>query len=170
MKEFSEMTKAELQAYLDFLLRQYQIVDGIWFLAVEGKYGFDEALDLNQEVWGKINSLIAKDVRKRFHIKGRGISAIIEAWSYFPWSHIFEYEVKQTKDKAVLRILKCPPQEARLRQEKEELPCRPREGHGKERWSNFAKAIDERVKVRCVRAPPDPHPSDIWCEWEFSLK
>lgn len=170
MKEFSEMTKAELQDYLDFLLRQYQIVDAIWFLAVEDKYGFDEAFDLNQGVWAKINSLIAKEVRKRFHVKGRGISAVIEAWSYFPWSYIFKYEVEQTKDKAVLRILKCPPQEARLRQGKEELPCRPREAHGKERWSNFAKAIDEGIKVRCIRAPPDPHPSNIWCEWEFSLK
>ena len=53
MKEFSEMTKAELQDYLDFLLRQYQIVDAIWFLAVEDKYGFDEAFDLNQGVWAK---------------------------------------------------------------------------------------------------------------------
>ncbi len=169
MKEFSEMTKAELQDYLDFLLRQYRIVDALWFLAVEDKYGFDVAFDLNGKIWGKINSLAAKEIRKRFHIKGRGISAVIEARSYLPWSHIIKYEVEETKDKAVLRILKCPMQEARLRQGREEFPCRAREAHGKQ-WSNFVKAIDERVKVRCVRAPPDPHPSDIWCEWEFSLK
>lgn len=168
MKEFSKMTKAELQDYLDFVLRQYRLVDGLWFRAVEDKYGFEVAFELNEEIWGKINAILAKEIKNRFHIKGRGISAVMEAWSYFPWSQLIKSEVEQTKDKAVLRILKCPMQEARLRQGRKEFPCKARESHGKE-WSNFVKVIDERVKIRCLRAPPDPRPSNVWCEWEFSI-
>lgn len=43
-------------------------------------------------------------------------------------------------------------------------------GYALGEFSGFAKEIDERVEVRCVMAPPDPHPDDLWCQWEFRLK
>jgi hypothetical protein len=36
--------------------------------------------------------------------------------------------------------------------------------------TNFARVIDERLKVICKYAPPDPHPEDSWCEWEIRLE
>jgi len=30
--------------------------------------------------------------------------------------------------------------------------------------------IDEKVEVRCLMAPPDPHPEDLWCEWEMTRR
>jgi len=34
-------------------------------------------------------------------------------------------------------------------------------------YSGFAKTIDPRIQTKCLVCPPDPHPYDVWCAWEF---
>jgi hypothetical protein len=164
--DFSSMGEKELREYLDFLLRQYRLADGFWFLAVEETFGTEAAVRLNEEVWIKIAPLAAREIKSRFAIEGEGVPAVVEALSYFPWATIIGYEIEQMEDRAVLRVPSCPPQEARLRHGLGAFPCKAM--HWGE-FSDFAREIDERVEVQCVMAPPDPHPDDLWCQWEFRL-
>jgi hypothetical protein len=136
-------------------------------VAVEETFGTEAAVKFNEEVWIKIAPLAAKEIKNRFAIEGEGVSAVMEALSYFPWTTIIGYEIEQTEDKALLRVSHCPPQEARVRHGLAEFPCKAM--HWGEFFS-FAREIDERVEVRCVMAPPDPHPEDLWCQWEFRPK
>ena len=32
-----------------------------------------------------------------------------------------------------------------------------------------ARAINPGCAVRCLVCPPDEHPRDLWCEWEFEV-
>jgi hypothetical protein len=165
---FSSVGEKELRRCLDFLMRQYRLADAFWFLAVEETFGTEAAVKLNEDVWIKIAPLAAREIKSLFAIEGKGVSAVMEALSYFPWTTIIEYEIEQMGDKkAVLRVPSCPPQEARVRHGLGEFPCKAR--HWGE-FSGFAREIDERVEVQCVMAPPDPHPDDLWCQWEFRLK
>ena len=43
--------------------------DGLWFLAVEQKYGLEVALELDKEVWQKWEELGRKDIVDRAHEK-----------------------------------------------------------------------------------------------------
>ena len=40
----------------------------------------------------------------------------------------------------------------------------------KEKEMELILAIDPRIETRCVACPPDPHPEEYWCAWEFSIK
>jgi hypothetical protein len=36
-------------------------------------------------------------------------------------------------------------------------------------YAGFARTIDPRIVSRCVCCPPDAHPPEHWCAWEFSI-
>jgi hypothetical protein len=36
-------------------------------------------------------------------------------------------------------------------------------------YAEFARAVDPRIQTRCIVCPPDDHPDDVWCAWEFSI-
>jgi hypothetical protein len=61
----------------------------------------------------------------------------------------------------------CRVQAARKRRGLPDFPCKP---VGLIEYSGFARTIDPRISTRCLACPPDPHPPDIWCAWEFTLE
>lgn len=160
-----ELEENEKDEYINFLLRQYRLVDAFWFLSVEDKFGLDAAVELNEKVWEEMAGRSAREIKERFKIEEKGLEGFIKALKYFPWSIIVGYEIEERSDRIVLRVPYCPPQEARLKSGKGVFPCK--EMHRKE-FKFFAKEIDERIKVECVFAPPDER-RDVWCEWEFRL-
>ena len=158
------MSRSELEEYIFFMLRQYRLVDALWFLGVEDRFGLDKAVKLNEEIWEDLASRLGRDIKRRFNIKGGGISPVIKALRYVPWTIITGYEIEEARDNAIIRVPNCPPQEARLRSGRKVFPCKAM--HQKS-FQSFANAIDERVKVECIFAPPDPRPPGLWCEWKF---
>jgi hypothetical protein len=165
--KFSEMGDKEVRKYVDFLLRQYRLTDAFWFLAVEDTFGTEAAVKLNEDIWGRMGGLAAREIKEGFSLEEEGVARVLEALSYFPWTVIVGYEMEETADGARIRVPDCPPQAARVRMGKGEFPCKMM--HLAE-FTNFAKEIDEGVEVRCLMAPPDPHPEDVWCEWEMILR
>ncbi|NIN67337.1 MAG: hypothetical protein GTO63_22085 [Anaerolineae bacterium] len=164
--KFSEMGDKDVREYLDFLLRQYRLTDAFWFLAVEDTFGTEAAVKLNEDIWTRMGGLAAKEIQERFQLEDRGVARVLEALSYFPWTVIVGYDMEESEDGATIRVPHCPPQAARLRAGRGEFPCKSM--HLGE-FTSFAKEIDERVEVRCVMAPPDPHPDDLFCEWELRI-
>ncbi len=164
---FSEMEDENLRQYVDFLLRHYRLADAYWFLSVEDTFGLDAAVKLNEDIWTRMGKIAARDIKEKFPLEEEGVARVLEALSYFPWAIITGFQVEETADGARIRVPYCPPQAARLRAGRGEFSCKAM--HLGE-FNNFAREIDELVEVRCVMAPPDPHPEDLWCEWELRLK
>lgn len=50
------------------------------------------------------------------------------------------------------------------------LPDDPCKEAGLVEYTEFARAVDPRIRTGCLGCPPDPHPDDWYCAWEFTLE
>ncbi len=164
--DFGTMAKEDLKNYVDFLIRQYRVVDAFWYLYIEEEQGADMANHFNERVWGRVASLAAKDIVKRFGIREQGLEGFVKAIRYFPWSIIVGYQIEHHSDAVVISVPDCPTQAARLKRNLGEYACK--EMHRGE-FVSFAAAIDPAIQVHCVHAPLDPHPPERICQWRFTV-
>ena len=72
-----------------------------------------------------------------------------------------------SEKRAVFRMVDCRVQSARRRKNLPDFPCK---SIGIVEYSEFARMVDPRIETRCIACPPDPHPREYWCAWEFTLK
>ena len=105
---------------------------------------------------------------KRFNIKeGGGIPALVKALSFRVYANINVQEVVEiTDNRCVFRMNNCRVQYARNQRNLPDFPCK---AVGVVEYGDFAKTIDPRIKTKCIACPPDPHPENYYCAWEFSI-
>jgi hypothetical protein len=162
-----KIPKEKLADFVFMHLRNMWAVDGFYYLFIEEKYGTEIATDIDRRVWEVMGKIEARKIKKLFEIKGKDIPSMMKALSYSGWSMDLEdKEIIIEKNKAILRNIECRVQNTRLKKGLKEFGCKPvRFGFLKA----FAKEINPYIVVKCNCCPPDPHPKNLWCEWEFSL-
>lgn len=162
-------TKEELIDLLEDAARNWLAHDGLWFLAVENDSGMDKAIELDAQAWRQFTVIEAKRIMERLGIKpGGGLSALKKALGYRLYACINEQEISEVDNHTLLfRMKDCRVQSARHRKQLPDFPCKP---VGLVEYEYFANTIDSRIRTRCITCPPDDHPSDYYCAWEFTLK
>lgn len=140
-------------------------LDGLWFRAVEDRWSQDKAVEMDEEVWKRQVVVEGRRIKRLLGLKGEGPRDVIRAYNFLSSSWCMEWDYQEINpQRIVLYYTHCTVQDSRVKQGIGEFPC-------KYIWLNihsvFAQAIDPTVKVRCEFAPPDPHPKDAWCRWEF---
>jgi hypothetical protein len=142
-------------------------VDGLYYIYIEEKYGIDSATEIDRKVWELMGKIEARRIKELFEIKGSDIPSMMKALSYSAWSlDLEDKEIIVEGKKAVIRNIKCRVQNTRIKKGLGEFGCKPvRFGFLKA----FAKEFNPEIVVNCIVCPPDKHPDNLWCQWEFIL-
>ena len=168
MKEIQDLDKDQLILLLQNAAKNWLAHDGLWFQAAEKKFNLDTAMELDTAAWEKFTVIEAERIMKFLNLKpGGGIPALKHALEFRLYALLNVQEVVDISDtRCVFRMKDCRVQSARKRRNLPDFPCK---SVGITEYSGFARTIDPRIKTRCLTCPPDPHPPDVWCAWEFYL-
>jgi hypothetical protein len=163
-----DLSKEELVRIIVDDAKNWLAHDGVWFQAIEKQYGMDVAVDIDTQAWRYFTVIEARRIMERLGIKpGGGIAALVECLKHRFYARLnLQESIEVTEKRAVFRMLDCRVQSARKRKGLADHPCK---SVGIVEYSEFATAIDPRIATRCIACPPDAHPDEFWCAWEFTL-
>ena len=166
--DLMDIPKDTLVDLLKMYSKNSMTIDGLWFINVEEKYGLDTAFEIDTIVWDRYGVTEAKRIKRLLNITEGGIPAIAKALNFQIWVPGMEYEFQEiTEKRAVFNVTDCTVQKARIRDKKGEFQCKP---VAVAMFKKFAETIDPTLKMNCLFCPPDKHPEDVWCSWEFQLE
>jgi hypothetical protein len=142
--------------------------DGLWFQAIEATHGMDAAIAADRAAWERFTVVEAKRIMERLGLEpGGGIPALLECLEHRLYARLNVQETTEVTDRrAVFTMRDCRVQSARKRRGLPDFPCK---SVGVVEYGGFARTVDPRIQTRCLACPPDAHPEDRWCAWEFTL-
>jgi hypothetical protein len=163
-----DMTKEQLIRLVQDDAKNWLAHDGLWFQAIEARYGLEAAIDADRAAWEKFTVVEAKRILDRLGMKpGGGISALVECLKHRLYARLNVQEAVEVSDtRAVFRMVDCRVQSARRRKGLADFPCK---SVGIVEYTEFARTIDPRIRTRCIACPPDEGLGDGFCAWEFTL-
>jgi len=168
IKLIKEIPDEKLADFVLMHLRNMWTVDGLYYIYIEEKYGTDSATEIDRKVWELMGKIEARRIKELFEIKGSDIPSMMKALSYSAWAlDLEDKEIIVEDKKVIIRNIKCRVQNTRIKKGLGEFGCKPvRFGFLKA----FAKEFNPEIVVNCIVCPPDKHPENLWCEWEFILR
>ena len=165
------LARMPLEKLLDFFFLQVRNlwrVDGLYFLGIEKEFGTDAATEIDAGVWESMAVIEAKILQRMFQVgENPDVPMIVDLLRKSSWALDQPFKTVEVSSKrATLTIDRCRTQETRLSKGLCEFPCKKvRFGYLKD----FAQTLNRKVQVNCKVCPPDKHPKDSWCKWEFTL-
>jgi hypothetical protein len=168
VKLISLLPKEKIPEYIFMQLRNLWAADGLYFLGIEELNGTEVATKIDAQVWAVMGKIEARKLKEFLSITGTDIPSMMNALQYTTWAlDLEDKEIMIKKDHAVIRNVRCRVQNTRLSKGLKEFGCKPvRFGFLKA----FAKEFNPDIVVKCTVCPPDNHPENLWCQWEFTLK
>ncbi|WP_043645273.1 DUF6125 family protein [Fundidesulfovibrio putealis] len=165
---FANLSKDQLETFLDTFSKLWLGMDGVWFQAVESLEGMDGAKRVNDTCWARFAPLEAVRLKAMLKLPEHGgLDALEEALKWRMNSRVNEVAITRESDSLMFRVLTCRVQAARRRKGLEDYPCK---SAGVTEYRGFARHVDARIRTECLACPPDDLAPDEFCSWRFTLE
>lgn len=167
MSVIDDLEREDLLALAKNFAKNWLAHDGLWFQAVEREHGLDHAIDLDAKAWSRFSPLEARRIRELLGMDERpGLEGLETALGYRLYA-VLNKQSSEMKDGSLFFYMNdCRVQSARKRRGLSDFPCKK---VGLVEYSSFATEIDPRITTRCIACPPDDHPDEYFCGWEFRI-
>lgn len=99
----------DTECIVEYLRRSYTAVDGLWFMKVEERLDFDEALLLDVAVWKVVAKIQARKACELLGLKGETLPELVAALELKFAAEQYAYRVaRQDATRAEIEIEVCP--------------------------------------------------------------
>lgn len=114
MTDLTDDQKAE------YFRRSYTAADGLWFMMVEEKYGFEAALKLDEAVWKVLSKIQARTIKAMMKLPS-GLEGLQEAVAARLCLEGFVCDLENQENGFEVTVKKCPWHDMMIRSGREEL-------------------------------------------------
>jgi len=168
MSAIEELPREKLLLLLDNFAKNWLAHDGLWFQAVERAHGLEHAMDLDAQAWRRFSPIEAKRIKAFLGLPERGgLEALKTALEYRLYAVLNKQHSELKDGRLRFYMNDCRVQSARKRRGLPDFPCKQ---VGLVEYSTFAAEIDPRIRTHCIACPPDNHPDEYYCGWEFWIE
>lgn len=101
------MKKISAQQIIEFFSRSYKASDGLWFMKVEEKYGFNAALEIDKEVWKILPKIQARMIKSMLR-KSNNDPTLLKSLKTKLTLEGFKFKVEPKETGFQILISDCP--------------------------------------------------------------
>jgi hypothetical protein len=131
----------------EYFCRSYKAADGLWFMKVEEKHGFNAALKIDREVW-KVMPKIQAQMIKSMLGKGEGETALLESLKAKLSMEGFKFMVDKKQDGFQIQISDCPWHNLMVKSRRKEYSEKVGTAICNVEYSVWASEFDENIRFR----------------------
>jgi len=163
-------SKEKLIALLAAHARLYLVLDGHWYLSVKQRFGDEQAVDVDLQVWDKQIWKEIEEMVKSMDLQNRDVVSLMELSAIMPSAAGSKgyIEIKNRND-CILTITYCPI-----------VRTLEKEGEGREKtqcevicrrlMTTMALSFNPDIEVKPIKSPPRQNQDEIYCQWQFKLE
>ena len=166
-EQYLALPKEKLVDYIYLIHKNFWTLHGNYIMNLEKRYGEGVAMEFEDLAFGRAAEVQVYRLKEFFGL-GDDMSALMKIFDFSEFCSNIEYEfLEVTNNRLIWRVTKCPMQLTRLEAGLPEIACKLSAMPINER---IAKTVNPKMKSTCITCPPDPHPPDRWCEFEFKIQ
>lgn len=168
-KALLDMPDDQKNALIEAVAKNWLVNDGVWFQTIEFDKGMNDAKRCNDSCWAQFSPYEASAIKRILGLSDDcGLEGLKKALNFRMYSVINKQTiVDESPQSFVFQMNDCRVQSARKRRSLADYPCK---SAGLVEYEYFAKAIDRRIQTRCIGCPPDDHPDQWYCAWQFYIE
>ncbi|MFC1944733.1 hypothetical protein ACFLX5_04520 [Chloroflexota bacterium] len=170
--KYEDFSEEALESLLTEYARLEMALGGWWYDVVKERYGEQEVIECEKEVWEKGVPYTVLRITKALNIQGNDVAACFKTMQMFPGGcqQLFEttWELKNPNH-GFCTTDRCPPLEFYERHGevvKMQNMCRMDIDNAK----IIAKFFSPYVKVEPLKLPPRKNEDEVFCIWEFKIE
>ncbi len=131
----------------EYFHRSYKVVDGLWFMKAEEKYGFDTALQIDKEVWKVMPKIQARMIKSMQKI-GEGEIALLKSLETKLSLEGFKFKVEQDEMGFRIQVRDCPWHNLIVRSGREKISAKVGTTICNIEYSIWASEFDKNMQFR----------------------